>query len=267
MLRRLAYRMMGSVADAEDIVQDAWLRWSASDRSSVELPDAYLRRSVTNLCLDRIKATKRRREDYVGPWLPEPIVESDPVDDVTLPLLLALERLSPLERAAFLLHDVFGESFEAVGLSLGRSSAACRQLAARARDNVRASPKRFDVNRDKGLEIAEAFIRASRTGDAKMLASLLADDVRLHSDGGGNRPAVARVLDGTAMVRRALMALARLETDDRWHVERFGWINGLPGIVTREADGLLQTTALLIKDDLIKAIYIMRNPEKLRHLN
>lgn len=126
------------MADAEDVLQEAWLRWSDADRDAVRVPAAFLRRVVTRLCLDHLKSASVRREEYIGPWLPDPVVESDPVEDVTLPLMLALERLSPLERAAFLLHDVFGESFDDIAESLGRKPSACRQLASRARDHVRA---------------------------------------------------------------------------------------------------------------------------------
>src|SRR5258707_7635995 len=163
-LIRIAYRMLGSVADAEDTVQEAFLRWLDADRDAVREPEAYLRRVVTRLCLDHLKSARHRRETYIGPWLPEPVVEAaeDEIDDITLPLMLALERLSPLERAAFLLHDVFGVSFEEVGTTLGREPAACRQLASRARINVRADRPRYATPKDLGLEIAQAFFAASR---------------------------------------------------------------------------------------------------------
>ncbi len=265
-LTRVAYRMLGSVADAEDVVQDAWLRWADADRDAVRVPEAFLRRVITRLCLDQLKSARVQREDYVGPWLPEPVVEAEEVEDVTLPLMLALERLSPLERAAFLLHDVFGESFEDVAESLGRDSAACRQLASRARAHVRAEKPRFPVERAHGLEITQAFFAASRGGEVGQLGALLANDVSLYSDGGGKRPAAGRVMLGQDEVRRTFAAIARLQRGNTGELIRFAWINGLPGFVTREADGVLQTTALLIEDDRIKAIYVMRNPDKLRHL-
>ena len=264
-LLRVAYRMLGSMADAEDVVQEAFIRWAGTDRDTVRLPAAFLRRIVTRLCLDHIKSARVRREDYVGPWLPEPIVEAEPVEDVTLPLMLALERLSPLERAAFLLHDMFGESFDDIARSIGRDAAACRQLAARAREHVRSERTRFPVQRDHGLEIAAAFYEASRAGDTARLGSLLTDDVRFHSDGGGKRPAAGRILDGAREVMRGLSAIFRLRNGDPELVAQ-AFVNGLPGFVTREADGLLQTTALLIERDRVKAIYIMRNPDKLRHV-
>ena len=164
-LVRVAYRMLGSMADAEDVVQEAWLRWQATDREQVRVPEAFLRRVVARLCLDVLKSARARREDYVGTWLPDPVVETEEVEDVTLPLMLALERLSPLERAAFLLHDVFGESFDSVAEVLGREPSACRQLASRAREHVRAERRRYPVDREHGMALAEAFFAASREGD------------------------------------------------------------------------------------------------------
>jgi RNA polymerase sigma-70 factor (ECF subfamily) len=265
-LMRVAYRMLGSVADAEDVVQDAWLRWADTDRDAVRVPEAFLRRVVTRLCLDQLKSARVRREEYIGPWLPEPVVEAEEVEDVTLPLMLALERLSPLERAAFLLHDVFGESFDDVADSLGRDAAACRQLAARAREHVRAEKPRYPVERQHGLDIARAFAVASRGGEIGQLGAMLAEDVSLYSDGGGKRPAVARVMLGRSEVTRTFAAIGRLTRGHNGEVLRFAWINGLPGFVTREGDGVLQTTALLVEEGRIKAIYVMPNPVKLRHL-
>ena len=159
--------MLGSVADAEDVVQEAFIRWMGADRAAVREPEAFLRRTVTRLCLDQLQSARRRREVYVGPWLPEPVVEEEAdEDDVTLPLMLALERLSPLERAAFLLHDVFGVGFEEIADDArARARRACRQLAARARAHVREERPRFRVEKARGLAIAEAFFAASRDGD------------------------------------------------------------------------------------------------------
>lgn len=264
-LLRVAYRMLGSMADAEDVLQDAFIRWTDTDRKVVQVPAAFLRRIVTRLCLDHLKSARVRREEYVGPWLPDPIVEAEPLEDVTLPLMLALERLSPLERAAFLLHDVFGESFDDVARSIGRDAAACRQLAARAREHVRSERTRFPVERDRGQAIVAAFYEASRAGDVATLGALLADDVRFHSDGGGKRPAAARILRGALEVLRGLSAIFRLRHSDPELVTQ-AFVNGLPGFVTREPDGILQTTALLIENDRVKGIYVMRNPDKLRHV-
>ncbi|MCX8475792.1 MAG: sigma-70 family RNA polymerase sigma factor [Sphingomonas sp.] len=266
-LTRIAYRMLGSVADAEDVVQDAFLRWMGADRKAIREPEAFLRRVVTRLCLDQLKSARARRETYVGPWLPEPVVEEEAeADDVTLPLMLALERLSPLERAAFLLHDVFGLPFDEIAETIGRDAAAARQLASRARTHVRAARPRFDLPKEKGLEIAAAFFHASRSGDMTSLRGLLADDVSVYSDGGGKVHAGLRPILGIEDVMKLHGSLARFFAKEMSRVERWGMINGLPGFVTREPGGLLQTTALAIEDGKIIGIYIMRNPDKLRHL-
>jgi RNA polymerase sigma-70 factor, ECF subfamily len=266
-LIRIAYRMLGSVADAEDVVQDAFLRWLDADRAAILEPEAYLRRVVTRLCLDLLKSARRRRETYIGPWLPEPFVEADDdeIDDVTLPLMMALERLSPLERAAFLLHDVFGVGFEEVAETIGREPAACRQLANRARAHVRAARPRFPLARERGLEIAAAFYSATRSGDMDKLRSLLAADVVFYSDGGGKRTAAKRPLVGIDDVMRFHISLARRYSVRPAESVRYGAINGLPGFVSVERDGV-QTTALEIADGKIAGVYVMRNPDKLRHL-
>lgn len=266
-LVRVAYRMLGSVADAEDAVQEAFIRWLAVDRAEVREPEAFLRRTVTRLCLDQLKSARHRRETYVGPWLPEPVLEEDADDDVTLPLMLALERLSPLERAAFLLHDVFGVGFDEISATLQREPAACRQLAARARAHVREERPRFKVEKERGLEIAEAFFTASRSGDMTALGAMLAADVTVHADGGGKRPAAMQPIVGFKEVLQTQKALAARFRKHGSTLIRTGFINGLPGFVTRESDGELQTTALEIEDGKVAAIYVMRNPDKLRHLN
>ncbi|RIV76694.1 sigma-70 family RNA polymerase sigma factor [Pelagerythrobacter aerophilus] len=267
MLLRLGYRMLGSVADAEDVVQEAFIRWMRSDRSEVREPEAFLRRTVTRLCLDQLKSARQRRETYVGPWLPEPIVEEEDEEDVTLPLMLALERLSPLERAAFLLHDVFGLSFDEVAATVGRDTAACRQLASRARAHVRDARPRYKLEKTRGLELAEAFYAASRSGDMSALGALLAADVSMHADGGGKRPAAPQPIIGFDHVMKVHKALAALFVKRHSTLVRTGFISGLPGFVTRESDGELQTTAFEIEDDRIVAIYVMRNPDKLKHLH
>ena len=269
-LIRVAYRMLGSVADAEDVVQEAFIRWLKAERNEVREPEGFLIRTVTRLCLDVLKSARRRRETYVGPWLPEPVVEAEADmldDDVTLPLLLALERLSPLERAAFILHDVFGVGFAEIGETIGKDAAACRQLASRARTNVRAARPRFPLPQERSLAIAEAFFTASRSGDMSALGALLAADVSVHSDGGGKRPAAAEPIYGRDHVLKLHKGLAALFRKRGSALVRTGFVNGLPGFVTREADGELQTTALEIVDGKIAGIYVVRNPDKLGHLD
>lgn len=264
-LVRVAYRMLGSIADAEDMVQEAFIRWMGADRASIREPEAFLRRTVTRLCLDQLKSPRRQRETYFGTWLPDPVFEADDAAeaDVTLPLMLALERLSPLERAAFLLHDVFGLKFDEVAETVGRDPATCRQLAARGRAHVREARPRYRVERQRGSEIAKAFFDASRSGDLTALRGLLADDVSLHADG-GKRPAGPPVF-GIDEVTQFHARLA--EIFERSQLLRTGFVNGLPGFISREADGEIQTTALDVAAGRIAAIYVMRNPDKLRHLH
>lgn len=266
-LMRVAYRMLGSVADAEDMVQEAFIRWMGADRAAVREPEAFLRRTVTRLCLDQLKSARRQRETYVGPWLPDPVVEEDEEEDVTLPLMLALERLSPLERAAFLLHDVFGLGFEEVAATIQRDAAACRQLAARARSHVREARPRFHVEKERGLQLAEAFFKASRSGDMNAFGAMLAADVSIHADGGGKRSAAIMPIVGFDAVMKVHEKLAAFFRANGSKLLRFGFVNGLPGFITMEADGEIQTTALDIEGGKIAAIYVVRNPDKLRHLH
>lgn len=266
-LMRVAYRMLGSVQDAEDMVQETFIRWVKAGHGTVRDPEAFLCRTVTRLCLDQLKSAKHRRETYIGPWLPEPLVEEEEVEDVTLPLMLALERLSPLERAVFILHDVFGMGFEEVATTIQRDAAACRQLAARARTHVREARPRFQLEKQHGIELAEAFFTASRSGDMKALGAMLAADVSLHADGGGKRPASTEPVLGFDAVMKLFEYLATLFEKDDSKLVRTSFINGLPGFVSLDPDGELSTTALEIEKGKIAAIYVVRNPDKLKHLH
>lgn len=267
-LQRIAYRMLGSLAEAEDVVQDAWLRWHGADREAVINPEAFLVRTVTRLCLDVLKSSRVKREEYIGPWLPEPFVDPDEEsgDDITLPLMLAMERLSPLERAAFLLHDVFDLEFDEVAEAIGREPAACRQLASRARAHVAEARPRFPVAQERQKEIAAAFFAASRSGDLAQLRQLLSNDVVFYGDGGGKRPALVNPIFGRDKVLRLLQAFMQKGGWDAPQVLRAASIDGLPGRITLEGDDLPQTTALQIDDGRITAIYVVRNPDKLGHL-
>ncbi|NLS15941.1 sigma-70 family RNA polymerase sigma factor [Rhizobium sp. P40RR-XXII] len=268
-LVRLAYRMLGSVADAEDIVQDTWLRWLATDPATIRTPVAFLRTIVTRLCLNELKSARRQRVSYVGPWLPEPIFDpedADAADDITLPLMMALERLSPLERAAFLLHDVFGMDFDDVALAIGREAGACRKLASRARAHVTEARPRFAVGREQGRKIATAFFTASRTGDMAALGTLLSEDVVAYADGGGKVPTSRRPLIGLSAVMLLHEQLARLFRTEPSRLIHYAVIDGLPGFVTVEGSNVVQTTALHIEREKVVAIYCVRNPDKLRHI-
>lgn len=266
-LERLAYRMLGSIAEAEDVVQNAWLRWREVDLASVQTPSAFLSRIVTRLCLDVLKSARSRREAYVGAWLPEPLIEQsgEPEDDLTLTLMLALERLSPLERAAFLLHDIFDVPLEEIARTLKRDGPAVRQLASRARRNVQAARPRFPVERDEGQRLAEAFFAAATSGDTTTLRSILAQDVVIRTDGGGKIHAFRNPIDGLEKVLRLYAGLMRKLKGPGEFIQSTR-ISGLPGYISRERDGVLQTTAFVIEDGRIAEVFITRNPEKLRHV-
>ncbi|MDH7639652.1 sigma-70 family RNA polymerase sigma factor [Sphingomonas oryzagri] len=267
-LLRLAYRMLGSLAEAEDVVQDAWLRWSRVELS-VDQPAAYLTRIVTRLCLDQMRSARARHETYVGAWLPDPLVgpteDEDQADDITLTLMLALERLSPLERAAFLLHDVFGVPLGDVAGTLDRDAAAVRQLASRARRHVQEAKPRYAVEQADAERITRAFFVAARDGDVTGLRTMLAEDVVLYSDGGGKVLAFHNPIRGLAKMLRLFAGLARKHAY-RPELLRLATIDGLPGYVSIDRGQLLQTTALDIRDGRIVGIYITRNPDKLGHV-
>jgi RNA polymerase sigma-70 factor, ECF subfamily len=269
-LTRIAYRMLGSVVEAEDVVQDAWLRWHDSDRESVTDAKAYLAKTVTRLCLDHLKSARVKRETYIGPWIPEPMIEADETieaDDITLTLMMALERLSPLERAAFLLHDVFGQNFDDVAQAIDRDAAACRQLASRAREHVRAARPRFPVSQQQGAEMAKAFFEASRSGEVAPLQALLAKDVTLYSDGGGKRVAALRPIHGDDDVARFFAGIARRPAAQLPSQYQETTVDGLPGLIVVQNGEVMHTMAFEIDDGKITAIYIVRNPDKLRHVS
>lgn len=278
-LLALAYRMLGSRAEAEDVVQDTWLRQKDVDLGEIEFVRAYLSRIATNLCLDRMQTARARREQYVGFWLPEPLEDVtgafDPgpqahieyAQNVSVAFMLALERLSPLERAAFLLHDVFDQSFDEVALRLGRSAAACRQLANRARAHVRTDQARVDIQHEQAEQLLGAFVQTITTGNTEALAQLLSDDAVMLSDGGGIVTAVAQPLQGGALIAKALVGFTRTHKAENYGL-RFTRVNGLPTVVLYGAQGQVQQTTALQTDadGRISALYIMRNPEKLTHI-
>jgi len=273
-LTGLAYRMLGSRAEAEDVVQDAYLRWHATDRAAIEKPRRYLGAVVTRLCLDRMKAAKTRREIYVGQWLPEPVVDEsfddgsagDMAHDISVALMLLLERLSPLERASFLLHDVFGLDFAEVARTLGREEAACRQLAARARAHIEAGRPRFAASAEDGRRLAAAFQAAAATADTKALALLLAEDAVLYTDGGGKRVAALNPIRGADKIVRFFEGVARKNAAFTAITGRPAIVNGMPGLVLHEDDGSINTVAFEHRDGRIVTIYVVRNPEKLQHV-
>jgi RNA polymerase sigma-70 factor (ECF subfamily) len=291
----LAYRMLGSMADVEDAVQETYLRWHAADRDSVSDPRGFLMTTTTRICLDMLTSARARHEEYVGPWLPDPILDTatlapdrrtELAEDLSIALLLTLDRLSPLERAAFLLHDVFDFSFKEVATALHRSEAACRKLADRARTHVRelrprgaAAPPEHSGEIDaKHARLISAFAAATQSGDLNALTQLLASDVRIVTDGGG-KPAAAlknaaqhgggHEIQGADKVLRFLSGGTRERAGPLWREDvrfRFATINGLPGVIVEAPEGPVQTAAFEFEGDLIRALYVVHNPDKLRHL-
>jgi RNA polymerase sigma-70 factor (ECF subfamily) len=275
-LTGVAYRMLGRIADAEDVVQEAWLRWSAQERDDVREPRGYLVRTTTRLAIDRLRHVQSRRESYVGPWLPEPIATdfgpSVPdtaeravlADSVSLAVLVVLESLSPLERAVFVLREAFGFPYAEIAATLDKSEAAVRQLAGRARKHVDERRHRYDVDPAECRDLTERFLSAAAGGDLAGLLSLLAPDVRLVGDSGGKSKAPLRVIESADKVGRFLVAVAQEPIPD---VEvRLVELNGAPALIVLSGgkpDTVLQVEVL---EGRIQCVYIIRNPDKLAAL-
>jgi RNA polymerase sigma-70 factor, ECF subfamily len=267
-LTGLAYRMLGSRAEAEDVVQDAYLRWHTVDPATIEQPRRYLGTVVTRLCLDRMKSAKARHEIYVGQWLPEPLVDEvfdpdtadDLARDLSVALMLVLERLSPLERAAFLLHDVFGLDFAGVAAAVGRGETACRQLAARARgpaDRAFRRRRRRDIAWPRPSAKLRSRATRRRWRDCWP---------RTRCSGGGKRAAAFNPIHGADKILRFIAGVSRKNLALQTMQVRAATVNGLAGFVMREADGSISTMAFECCAGRIAAIYVVRNPEKLRHV-
>jgi RNA polymerase sigma-70 factor (ECF subfamily) len=280
LLFTVAYQMLGSVADAEDAVQDAWLRWSAAGRDDVADPRAYLVRITSRLALDRLKSAHTRRESYVGPWLPEPLLTEavplagggptpDPgevaevAEQVSLAMLVVLESLSPAERAVFVLREVFGMSVGEVAAALDRSEAAVRQMAHRAKEHVQARRPRFDTDRRAQREVTERFLAAAMGGDVESLLAALAPGVVLVSDGGGRVKAARRPIVGAEKVARFLAAVGPLGTELPGLRVEIADVNGAPALVGWTDDGPYMALQLVLVDGLIDEVLYFANPEKL----
>jgi RNA polymerase sigma-70 factor (ECF subfamily) len=266
----VAYRMLGTRADAEDVVQDAWLRWRQNtNREAVQSPEAWLVTVTTRLAIDRLRAVKAEREAYVGWWLPEPLVEADErtpeaaaelASDLSMALLWVLERLSAEERAAFLLRQVFDHDYGEIASLLGKSEAACRQMVHRASERVQQTRTRFEVPREAHRRVVEQFIRAAQSGERDAIAALLAADVELVSDGGGKVPAVFKILRGAHRIANLFWVTGRRLGETAY---RQALINGEPGLL-RYVDGKLESAMALTTDgERIVGIYAVRNPDKL----
>jgi RNA polymerase sigma-70 factor, ECF subfamily len=271
-LTGLAYRMLGSRSDAEDVVQDAYLRFAGA--RDVRNPEAFLVTIVTRLCLDRLKSAKAQREVYVGPWLPEPVFDADGLsadaatelaDDLSFALMLALDRLSPLERAAFLLHDVFDRPFSEVADMLERSEEACRQLAARARRAIRDGRPPPPAPPDNHARLLTAFCAAAASGDISALAAMLREDAIAISDGGGRKAAALNPIRGAQKIIRFLIGIAGKNAGGDIRMVPMT-INGAAGALLYMDGEIDHTLSMAIDGDRIAAIYIVRNPDKLRHV-
>jgi RNA polymerase sigma-70 factor (TIGR02957 family) len=262
----IAYRMLGSVTEAEDVVQEAFLRLYRTD--DVEHPKAFLTTVTTRLAIDQLRSARARRETYPGPWLPEPVVtDSRPDDDsVAMALLVTLESLSPVERAVFLLHDVFDYGYDEIAEIVGKSRDNCRQLALRARRHVEARRTRFEPSREQRQALAARFFDAAREGDLDGLITLLAEDAVITGDGGGKASALPAPLRGRAKIAPVLLGFMRIAARRGYELE-FAEINGQPGALAREGDQVLAAMSLDIADGHIAAIHSVVNPDKLTHLS
>ena len=266
----IAYRMLGTRADAEDVVQDAWLRWQGSDQSAVQSAEAWLVTITTRLAIDRLRARAAERESYVGWWLPEPIVELDEntpesraelAGEVSMAFLWVLERLSPEERAAFLMRQVFEHDYAEIAGILGKSEAACRQMVHRAQERVQQQKPRFEVPKEQHHALLGRFIAAAQVGDRAAMKSMLADDVQLVADGGGKVNSYLRILRGAGRVAGSFWSLEHQYPQQV--VYRQARVNGAPGLV-RYVDGKLESAqSFVIEDERIVAVFIVRNPDKL----
>lgn len=268
LLYAVAYRVLGSVAEAEDVVQDAWLRWSRVDPATVDDPEGYLVRVATRLAIDRLRSAAVRRESYVGPWLPEPMLTSpDAADDVvrndsvSTAMLLVLEALSPTERAVFVLNEAFGYSYTEIAGILGRQDADVRQLAHRARKAVAARRRRYDTDQSTQRQVTERFLAACLDGDVKALMDVLAPDVTLISDGGGLTGAPRKPIHGPAYVAQAFIVLSRRRPEgSRVEIRQ---VNGAPGVVITSGRTAVVAATLYLVDGVIDTIHVVSNPEKL----
>ena len=281
LLVSVAYRVLGSVTDAEDAVQEAWLRWSSVDPSEIDDPRAFLVRVTTRLAIDRLRRAKARRESYVGPWLPEPILtgrdlaeDAAMAESVSMAMLVVLETLSPLERAVFVLREAFGMSHSEIAEVLGRKEEAVRQLARRARDHVRERRIRFDADQTEQRRVTERFLQATSNGDLEALMEVLSPGVTLVADGGGRALAPRRPVRGADKVARFLVAVAKEEQTARFLQSvgsepsaevrvHLAQVNGGPGVVITAGGEPITALVLDVSEGLVQTVRLVANPEKL----
>lgn len=268
LLFSIAYRMLGRVTEAEDMVQEAFLRWHRQeDVSGILEPRAWLTTAITRLCIDQMRSARRQREEYVGTWLPEPIIDEKPADDdladsLSTAFMLILEELSPVERAVFLLREAFGHDYAAISEIVGKSEANCRQMVTRAKARLGRAEEPKPTSTEEAERLVKEFITATRTGELSDLIALLTEDAVLYSDGGGKVRAVIRPIYGPDKIGRMFIGLRRFVTGEP-SPARFVRINGSPGVLYRSGDGNLNAVTMAFEGGKLKAIYIVRNPDKL----
>lgn len=276
----VAYRMLGSASEAEDVVQDAWLRYAASSRDDVRSPEAFLTTIVTRLCLDRLKSARATREEYVGPWLPEPLITDERpgpeqsaalAESASLAFMVLLETLTPEERAAFLLREIFEYDYDAIAGIVNTTPANCRQLVHRAKTRIQERKPRFREEAREKRELVERFLAAMRDGDAEGLTSVLADDARLWSDGGGKVLAARRPVFGRDHVVQVMVGIRRTAPAMGYDLEQIGMqivdVNGEPALAMRIAERLDSIYTFEFEDGAIAALRVIRNPDKLRYIS
>jgi len=265
----VAYRMLGTVADAEDVLQETYVRWHAEDSDVVRSPEAWLVAVTTRLAIDRLRRASAEREEYPGFWLPEPLAtpadrRAEMSSDLSMAFLVLLEQLGPEERAAFLMREVFDAEYSELAAVLDKSEAACRQMVSRARARVRRERPRFDVSPETHERLLERFLAAIRSGDQDELLTLVAEDATWTSDGGGQVPATRRIVHGADRVVRLVLGLER-KARGRLR-DRLAWINGEPTIVSYAGSRLFRTTSVATDGERLLAFYTVLNPEKLRRV-
>ena len=274
LLFSVAYRMLGSVADAEDMLQETFIRWQEAANDEIRSPRAFLVTVITRLCINQLQSARVRREEYVGEWLPEPLVTgpgSDPLgvlkvdESISMAFLLLLERLTPMERAVFLLREVFEYEYAEIANVLGQSETNCRQILRRAKQHVGDMRRHFDASAREHDDLLKRFIQATRSGDMKGLVELLSSEVVLHTDGGGKAVALAKELRGAGKVAGTI--IERMHTTlPKNLVARLTRINGKPGVVSYLNGKPFSALTVDFRDGLVQAIYVVTNPEKLAHL-
>ena len=269
----IAYRMLGRVSEAEDMVQEIWLRWQKQDEARITEPRAWLVSAMTRLCIDQLRSARRQREDYYGVWLPEPLTVSedlapdaaaDLADSLTMAFMMMLDSLGPVERAVFLLREVFGYNYAETAAIVGKSEVNCRQIVRRARVQLQANQKPATPPNEQAHRLVEQFLAAAATGEVEQLLALLAEDATVYSDGGGKVRAAGRPIISADHVSRFFIGIwPRLPGDTDW---RSAMVNGKPGYLMYSKDEIYGACSFDVGDGLVKNIYMVLNPEKLRHI-